>query len=156
MKALQVFLAALTMLAASPGMAVAAEPDEVLEDPVLEERAKALDAQLRCVVCQSQSISESNAPLAKDMRLLVRERISLGESDEVVIDYLVERYGDYVLLKPPVQENTLFLWAFPVIALAGGVIGAFLFLRGTRGRIVAAPLSDEEEKAVRRILHERG
>ncbi|MEO1135773.1 MAG: cytochrome c-type biogenesis protein [Pseudomonadota bacterium] len=153
MKTLVVFLFAISVFW-STGFAV--EPDEVLADPALEERAKALDAQLRCVVCQSQSISESNAPLAKDMRLLVRERISLGESDEVVIDYLVERYGDYVLLKPPVQENTIFLWIFPAFALAAGVFGAFVFLRGSRARITAAPLSDDEEKAVRRILEERG
>lgn len=154
MKVFTVFLAALSVLFSATGFA--AEPDEVLADPALEERAKALDAQLRCVVCQSQSISESNAPLAKDMRLLVRERISLGESDAAVIDYLVERYGDYVLLKPPVQENTIFLWVFPAFALAGGVIGAVVFLRGTRARIIAAPLSEDEEKAVRRILEERG
>ena len=135
--------------------ALAAEPDEVLADPALEARAAKIDGQLRCVVCQSQSIAESNAPLAKDLRILVRERISMGESDDQVIDFVVERYGDYVLLKPPVQGNTLFLWAFPAAALMLGAAGGVFFLRGSR-KPAAAPLSDDDEDAVKRILEERG
>ena len=137
--------------------ALAAEPDEVLADPALEARAEKLDQQLRCVVCQSQSIAESNAPLAKDLRVLVRERITMGDSDEEVIAYLVERYGDYVLLKPPVQTNTLFLWGFPAIALLLGGIGGFVFLRSSKTSTpAAAQLSDDDEEAVNRILEERG
>ncbi len=137
--------------------AFAAEPDELLDDPALEARAQDLDEHLRCVVCQSQSIAESNAPLAKDLRILVRERISQGDSDEEVIDYIVERYGDYVLLKPPVQGNTLFLWAFPAAALLLGAAGGFFFLRGSKKAIAAsAPLSADDEDDVNRILKERG
>ncbi|WP_375202848.1 cytochrome c-type biogenesis protein [Hyphococcus sp.] len=137
------------------GNVFAAEPDELLDDPVLEERAEKIDAQLRCVVCQSQSIAESNAPLAKDLRLLVRERLVAGDTDKEVIAYVVERYGDYVLLKPPVQGNTLFLWAFPALALAAGGIGAYVFLRRPKAA-PAAPISDEDEKEIDRLLEERG
>lgn len=147
-----IFLSAMIFATA----AFAAEPDEVLADPALEARAAKIDEQLRCVVCQSQSIAESNAPLAKDLRVLVRERISLGDSDREVIAYVVERYGDYVLLKPPVQGNTLFLWAFPAAALALGLAGGAFFLRGSRKPDAAAPLSGEDEDAVNRILEERG
>lgn len=139
------------------GIANAAEPDEVLADPALEERAKAIDMQLRCVVCQSQSIAESNAPLAKDLRILVRERITAGESDQEVIDYIVERYGSYVLLKPPVQGNTVFLWVFPAFALVIGALGVFLVLRNQKPTVAAKDdLSDEEEATVQRIIDERG
>ncbi len=137
------------------GSAFAAEPDELLDDPALEERAEMIDAQLRCVVCQSQSIAESNAPLAKDLRLLVRERLVAGDTDKEVIAYVVDRYGDYVLLKPPVQGNTLFLWAFPALALAAGGVGAFFFLRRPTPA-PAAPISDEDEKEIDRLLEERG
>ena len=136
--------------------AFAAEPDEVLADPALEARAVKIDTQLRCVVCQSQSIAESNAPLAKDLRILVRERIMAGDTNAEVIDYVVERYGDYVLLKPPVQGNTAFLWGFPALALLLGACGAFLYLRGGRKPAAAAPLTEDDEDAVNRILEERG
>lgn len=106
----------------------AVEPDEVLADPVLEARAIDISRNLRCVVCQSQSIDESNAPLAKDMRLLVRERLTVGDSDEEIYAYLVNRYGDYVLLKPPVQQNTILLWAAPALIFAAAGLGAALFL----------------------------
>ncbi len=121
-----------SLVAASQSLAV--EPDEVLSDPVLEERAREISRQLRCVVCQSQSIDDSNAPLAKDMRIIVRERLLAGESDEEIIAFLVDRYGDYVLLKPPVQNNTIVLWAAPFAAFlfAGGA--AVLYLLQMRGR----------------------
>ena len=137
------------------GAAIAAEPDELLDDPALEARAEQIDAQLRCVVCQSQSIAESNAPLAKDLRLLVRERIVAGDTNKEVIAYVVERYGDYVLLKPPVQANTLFLWGFPAFALAAGGAGAFFFLRRPKP-VSATPISDEDEQEIDRLLEERG
>ena len=100
----------------------------MLDDPVLEARAQEISRNLRCVVCQSQSIDESNAPLAKDMRLIVRERLVAGDSNEEVYDFLVARYGEYVLLKPPVQPNTWALWAAPAILLIGAGAGAAFFL----------------------------
>ncbi|MFQ5563387.1 MAG: cytochrome c-type biogenesis protein CcmH [Parvularculaceae bacterium] len=142
-------LSAATLIA-SPARAV--EPDEVLSDPVLEERAREISRQLRCVVCQSQNIDDSNAPLAKDMRILVRERIMAGDTDEEVIDYLVERYGDYVLLNPPVQSNTLVLWAAPGLALLGAAAIALFYLRRLRTAPSPAPLSEEEERRIDEML----
>lgn len=108
------------------GLAHAVEPDEILDDPVLEARAIEISRNLRCVVCQSQSIDDSNAPLAKDMRLVVREQLVAGASDQEVYAYLVDRYGDYVLLKPPVQANTILLWMAPfLIFVIAGVVAVF-------------------------------
>jgi len=110
---------------AAPMSSLAVEPDEMLADPGLEARAAALSKELRCVVCQNQSIDASNAPLARDMRLLVRERIAAGDSDAQAKAYLVERYGNFVLLKPPLQPNTLLLWFGPLLILvvaAGGLL----------------------------------
>ena len=97
--------------------AQAVQPDEVLDDPVLEERARALSAEIRCVVCQNESIDTSNAPLARDLRLLVRARLEAGDSDQEVLDYLVARYGDFVLLRPPVRPSTYLLWFGPALLL---------------------------------------
>lgn len=119
----------------------AVEPDEMLDDPALEARAQALDRQLRCVVCRSQSIAESDAPLARDMRLVMRERIAAGDSDEAAVGYLVERYGDYVRLRPPLTGTTALLWFFPLLLLALGAAGAFAYV--ARMRRVA----DEDEDA---------
>src|SRR6266508_2633369 len=98
-------------------VAVAVQPDEVLADPKLEARARALSRELRCMVCQNQSIDDSDAPLARDLRLLVRERIATGDSDGQVIDFLVARYGEFVLLKPRLERHTLLLWLLPPLAL---------------------------------------
>ncbi|MEM8770667.1 MAG: cytochrome c-type biogenesis protein [Pseudomonadota bacterium] len=106
----------------------AAEPDEILDDPVLEARAVEISRNLRCVVCQSQSIDDSNAPLAKDMRLIVRERLVAGDTDEEIYAYLVDRYGNYVLLKPPVQRNTFILWAAPFFFLVAFGLGVGVYL----------------------------
>jgi len=147
---------ALTFAAAFAAVAAhAAEPDEILDDPALEARAEKIDAHLRCVVCQSQSIAESNAPLAKDLRILVRERLLAGDSDDDVMNYIVERYGDYVLLMPPVQGNTIFLWSFPALALLGAGLGGFFFLRGAKHE-APAPLTDEDEEKLKKLLEERG
>ena len=105
--------------------AFAVAPDEVLSDPALEARARALSAELRCVVCQNQSIDDSNAPLARDLRILLRERLVAGDTDEEVKQFLVERYGTFVLLKPPFDWSTLLLWLTPLIVLVGA--GAVLF-----------------------------
>src|SRR5690606_31045939 len=105
--------------------ALAVEPDEVLSDPGLEARARALSAELRCVVCRNQSIDDSNAPLARDLRILLRERLVAGDSDEEVKMYLVDRYGSFVLRKPPFDARTLLLWLTPLIVLMGA--GAVIF-----------------------------
>lgn len=130
----------------------AVEPDEVLEDPVLEERAREISRELRCVVCQSQSIDDSEAPLAKDLRLLVRERIVAGDTNEEVIDYVAERYGDYVLLKPRVSGRTILLWATPVLALllAAGAGAWYLFRQRPREKPQA--LTAEEQAALERMM----
>lgn len=125
--------------------ALAVEPDEVLADPALEARARELSKVLRCVVCQNQAIDDSNADIARDMRLLVRERLVAGDTDSQTIDYMVARYGDYVLLRPPFQTNTLALWIGPpLLAVIGVVLGLLYFRSYQRERSVRAgpePLS---------------
>ena len=113
-------LAVIAMLMAAPQPALAVEPDEMLKDPVLEQRARKLSLGLRCLVCQNQSIDDSNAPLAKDLRILVRERIAKGDSNEQAKQYLVDRYGEFVLLKPRFNMHTFILWLGPFALLATG------------------------------------
>lgn len=108
--------------------AFAVEPSEMLDDPVLEERARQISQKLRCLVCQNETIDESNADLARDLRVLVRERLAAGATDEEVIDYVVARYGDFVLLSPPFKPSTFLLWIFPALALAVGA-GLLVYLR---------------------------
>jgi cytochrome c-type biogenesis protein CcmH len=109
--------------------AYAVQPDEVMSDPVMELRARDLSRELRCMVCQNQSIDDSDAPLARDLRLLVRERIAAGDSDTQVIDFLVARYGEFVLLKPRLERHTLLLWLLPPLALAGGGLALWIYSR---------------------------
>ncbi len=142
-------LISLLTLASSAAMAV--EPDELLADPALEMRARAISREIRCVVCQSESIDDSSAPLARDLRLLIRERIKKGDDDRAVADYLVARYGDYVLLKPRVQANTLLLWLAPVLIGIVGVAAACLFLKRRRDSAGPSPLSAEELEALAKI-----
>ena len=132
---LSAILLCASLLATSPALAV--DPDEQLADAAMEARARDISKVLRCVVCQSQSIDDSDAPLAKDLRLLVRERIVAGDSDKEVIDYIRARYGDYVLLKPRLTAATALLWAGPFLVLVLGAAGAVLALRQT-----PRPLSD--------------
>lgn len=120
----------LTVFLAAPALAVL--PDEILKDPVLESRARAISRNLRCLVCQGEDIDESNAALAGDLRRLVRERLVAGDSDEQVTEYLRQRYGDYVLLKPPVTEDTALLWFLPAAVLAGGLAAVVLAVRRKR------------------------
>jgi cytochrome c-type biogenesis protein CcmH len=134
------------LLAASAAAAI--EPDEVLADPALEARARDLSREIRCVVCQSESIDDSNAPLARDLRILIRERISAGDSDGEVRAFLVERYGDFVLLKPRMRGNTLLLWFAPIGAALTAAGAAVLFLRRKRNEVRAAPLTVEEQAAL--------
>jgi cytochrome c-type biogenesis protein CcmH len=132
--------------------AFAVNPDEVLADPGLEARARTISAELRCMVCQNQSIDDSNAELAKDLRVLVRERITAGDSDSQVMDYIVSRYGDFVLLKPRLGVNTVLLWGMPVFLLLVG--GAVIVRQISRRRRLASvePLSADEQRALDDIL----
>jgi cytochrome c-type biogenesis protein CcmH len=136
--------AMLSLLIALASPALAVQPDEVMNDPALEARARALSAELRCLVCQNESIDDSEAPLARDIRVLIRERISKGESNDAVRDYLVSRYGDFILLKPPFKPETLVLWLSPALVLALGV-GAALFAHRRAPR--ATPRLTAEEEA---------
>jgi cytochrome c-type biogenesis protein CcmH len=131
--------------------ALAVQPDEQLADPALEARAREISAGLRCLVCQNQSIDDSGAPLARDLRLLVRQRLRAGDSDEAVRDYLVARYGEFILLKPPFEASTLVLWGTPIVVLLGGVLAAVLYSR-RRGPPVAERLSSEEEERLAQIV----
>lgn len=130
--------------------------DEMLDDPQLEARARELGKDLRCVVCQNQSIDDSNAPLARDLRELVRERLVAGDSDQEVLDYVTARYGDFVLLEPPTRASTWVLWYGPAALLVVGAVGAVVWLRGQRRQPrVVEPLSDEERADLDRLLKER-
>jgi cytochrome c-type biogenesis protein CcmH len=132
---------------ASPAFAVT--PDEVLKDAALETRARSLSAELRCLVCQNQSIDESDAPLAHDIRVLLRERLSAGDSDAAVMAFLVARYGEFILLKPPFALNTVLLWGTPVAVLAIGAGVIVLILRRRRETTVLALSPDEQAKLAR-------
>lgn len=133
----------------------AVEPDEMLADPALEARARALTLELRCVVCQNQSVDDSDAPLAKDIRVLVRERIMAGDSDEAVRAFIVARYGKFVLLKPPLDGDTVLLWFGPVALLAAALALAYVYMRRVnRSPAAAPPLSAAEEEAVKRLIEE--
>jgi cytochrome c-type biogenesis protein CcmH len=135
-------------------LAYAVEPDERLTDPALEARARNITRELRCVVCQNQSIDDSNAPLAHDMRVLVRDRIKLGESDDQVRAFLVARYGNFVLLKPPLQTDTLFLWFSPVLFLAAAFTLLVAYLRSMAKAAHTAPLNSAEEEHLKRLADE--
>ena len=145
----------LAALTAQPGGAV--QPDEILDDPVLEARARVLSQNIRCLVCQNESIDSSNADLARDLRVLVRERLVAGDSDQEVFDFLVARYGDFVLLTPPVRPGTYLLWFGPfVLLLLGAAAVAFFFLRQRRRPVAGpAPLSDDEQDRLARLLDEQ-
>jgi cytochrome c-type biogenesis protein CcmH len=132
---------------------VAVEPNEMLADPALEARAREISRGLRCVVCQNESIDESSADLAHDLRTLVRERLVAGDSDEQVVQYIVDRYGDFVLLRPPVKPATYLLWASPAILLLIAAVLIVIYLRRHR-RIGAAPppLTAEEQARVDALL----
>jgi cytochrome c-type biogenesis protein CcmH len=130
--------------------ALAVQPDEVLPDPALEHRARDISARLRCLVCQNQSIDDSDAQLAKDLRLLVRERLVVGDTDTQVRDFLVQRYGEFVLLKPTFGRHTLLLWLTPALVLALGGIGAYAAMR--RRPRPASALDAEEQRALEDLL----
>ena len=129
-------------------------PDEMLADPALEARARDISQELRCLVCQNQSIDDSNAPLARDLRLLVRERLKAGDGDRAVIDYVTDRYGDFARLKPPFQPNTWLLWLGPLAVALLGATGVAWRLRSRRaaGEPASPPLSAEERQRLARLL----
>lgn len=141
----------LAAMMAFAGSALAVTPGEVLSDPALEKRARTLSAELRCLVCQNQSIDDSNAELARDLRLLVRERLVAGDSDEDVINYVVSRYGEFVLLKPRFNANTLLLWGTPLAVFLIGAVAAVVTLRN-RQTASGTALSDEENAELAKLL----
>jgi len=143
-------LFALLLALALTGPAPAVNPDEILADPALEARARAISANLRCLVCQNQSIDDSDADLARDLRVIVRERLVAGDSDEAATQYIVDRYGEFVLLSPVVAPHTIALWvAAPVVLLVGGLVVFFGARRRHRGAAAApGPLSEEEQAAL--------
>ena len=142
---------ALALLA--PFAAQAVQPDEMLRDPQMEQRAREISGGVRCMVCQNENIDDSNAPLARDLRLLVRERLQKGDSDDQVRGYLVARYGDFVLLKPPLRGTTLILWITPVLVLLVAAGAIFARSRGQKAAPVAG-LSDAERAALARLAAE--
>ena len=144
-------LAICLLLFVSPSFAV--EPNEILDDPVLEDRARELSQLLRCVVCQNENIDSSNAPLARDLRVLVRERLVAGDSNEEVLAFVVDRYGEFVLLKPKVRSGTALLWFGPGLALLCALAGLALYYRNrSRAPIAADPLSADEKKRLDDLL----
>src|SRR4051794_21047622 len=154
MRRMMVAFVALMLLALPAAHAV--QPDEIMSDPVKESRARDLSRELRCMVCQNQSIDDSDAPLARDLRLLVRERIAAGDSDTQVMDFLVARYGEFVLLKPRLKSHTLLLWLLPPFALLGGGLALWIHNR-RRARSAAEEdplfkLSADEEARLERLI----
>lgn len=142
---------ALALLGSTAALAV--QPDEILPDPALEERARMISRGLRCLVCQNQSIDDSDAPLARDLRILVRERLKAGDSDHEVIAFLTARYGEFILLKPSLSWHNALLWLAPVLVLlAGG--GLLLAARRRRAAPAEPPLSPDEARRVREILNQ--
>jgi cytochrome c-type biogenesis protein CcmH len=145
------FLLLLTALLATPAL-YAVQIDEILTDPTLESRARAISAELRCMVCQNQSIDDSEAPLARDLRILVRERIKAGDSDSQVVDFMVARYGEFVLLKPRLAWHTALLWIAPPLVLVIGLL-MMLFPMRRRSAVVLEPagLTEAERTKLRAI-----
>ncbi len=156
MKQILIRVFALALMMGSPA-AYAVQPDEIMSDPAKESRARDLSRELRCMVCQNQSIDDSDAPLARDLRLLVRERIAAGDSDAQVIDFLVARYGEFLLLKPRLERHTLLLWLLPPLALAGGGLALWVCSRrrsksGTAEDQSLFHLTAEEEARLERLI----
>ena len=150
------FIVGLLAAGLSFGEAVAVNPSEVLDDPVLEGRARDISLNLRCLVCQNQSIDDSNADLARDLRIIVRQRLVAGDSNEQVIQYIVDRYGDYVLLNPPFKGITYVLWLGPAALL---IVAGAVLLVGARRRRGASPaeegLSEDEKRRLAQLLDGR-
>ena len=152
---IRLFVLAIALLAAAPAFAV--NPDEMLADPVLEHRARDLSATIRCMKCQNQSIDDSDADLARDLRILLRVRLSAGDSDQEVLDFLVARYGEFVLLKPRFSTANLLLWAAPVLGLLGGFLLALRYFRRREEEKepASAELTAAEHEKLTKILGDR-
>ena len=153
---MRTLLAAL-LLALSLGPAFAVEPEEMLDDPALEARAREISKELRCLVCQNQSIDDSNAGLARDLRVLVRERLTAGDSDDEAMRYIVDRYGDFVLLRPPVRPGTYALWFGPALLFAVAGLGLVVFFRRSQAAPTGTappPLTEEERARLKTLMDE--
>jgi cytochrome c-type biogenesis protein CcmH len=159
MRAILAAVAVAVSIGLAAATAGAVEPDEVLDDPVLESRAREVSKGLRCLVCQNQSIDDSDAELARDLRVLVRERLTAGDSNEQVVDYVVSRYGDFVLLSPPFKASTYALWLGPAALAIVGMIAVVVFYRrrgaaaGTSAA-VPPPLSEAEKRRLAGLLED--
>ncbi|MDZ7824579.1 MAG: cytochrome c-type biogenesis protein [Ahrensia sp.] len=143
-------ITALLIAFSSPAWAV--NPDEILDDPIMEQRARDISANLRCLVCQNQSIDDSDAELARDLRVIVRERLVSGDSDSDVMEYVVGRYGEFVLLRPQLSMQNLLLWGTPILVLLLGGIAAFVYSRRSSTIGAGAPLSQDEENRLIDLL----
>ncbi len=154
-RAIVVLLSVLALSLSMTSIARAVEPGEALTDPVLEERARGLSQGLRCLVCQNQSIDDSDAPLARDLRLLVRERIAAGDSDSDVLDFVVARYGEFVLLKPRFNARTYLLWAVPALVLIVGGLIVLLNIRKAKATSVPEALTEAEKERLAEIVNDR-
>jgi cytochrome c-type biogenesis protein CcmH len=134
--------------------ALAVQPDEKLSNPQLESRAREISAELRCLVCQNQSIDDSDAPLARDLRLLVRERLQAGDSNDKVLQFLVDRYGEFILLRPPFSLRTYALWGAPLLILLMGIVLVRRTVMASRGRDIPSPpdLTAQEQQRLRELL----
>ena len=152
---MKILLLVAALLAAPAALAV--QPDEILKDPALEARAREISKELRCLVCQNQSIDDSDATLARDLRIVVRDRLKAGDTDTQTVAFVVERYGDFVLLRPPFKASTLILWIGPALFLIAGMVGVFVWHRRRRGAVAAAvaPLSADERARVDALLAEK-
>jgi cytochrome c-type biogenesis protein CcmH len=147
------FLLTAAVCGAGPAFAVGL-PSEMLANPALEQRARAIGQELRCMVCQNQSIEESEADLARDLRRIVRERVAAGDSNAQATNYIHDRYGDFVLLRPPFNTATILLWGAPFIALGGGLVAILLLRRRQANPIAAAPLSADEQARLAALENE--
>ena len=155
MRALTSLLLALLIFQAVPAHAV--QPDEILPDAALEQRARELSRELRCMVCQNQSIDDSDAPLARDLRLLVRERLKAGDSNKQVLDFLTARYGDFVLLRPRLNLHTVLLWALPPAVLLAGAVGLILLARRRKREVRdASALTAAEQSKLSNLIERSG
>ena len=151
---MRIIVAALALVMGLLLPALALEPGEALDDPALEARARAISRELRCLVCQNESIDDSAAPLARDLRRIVRERLLAGDTDAQVLDYVVERYGEYVLLRPRVKPQTWLLWFGPGLALVIGGIAIAFYVRRQAASPPPAALSADEERQLREIVND--
>jgi cytochrome c-type biogenesis protein CcmH len=146
------FFLAFAFLACIALPAFAVRPDEMLADPALEARARDIGKELRCLVCRNQSIDDSEADLAHDLRVLVRQRLVAGDTNQQVIDYIVSRYGDFVLLRPPLKVDTWLLWAGPGLVLLIGLWGVGRYMRRQAAMVAPPPMSADEERRLADIL----